>query len=237
MDIVSFIGILSGILGIISTTVVFLLYIKRIWRYLRYLFVVKVLNRSPMNLNLSLINKYNEKPSYKFTSEIFKKIKNDFDNNTEDVKRSALRPESIKLRILNKVNNITYYITLRLDEEPILESLNDMDNKILHYNLIIKLASELRLNWHDLKHLKDLTIYFGKIESIVKKETFNDLIPTQHFFTSYIYRDFFITRETKTYTEEKMKASISIKKKEMYIKGSNLQYLNELVRRYYLRRI
>ena len=139
MDILSFIGILSGILGIISTTVVFLLYIKRIWRYLRYLFVVKVLNRSPMNLNLSLINKYNEKPSYKFTSEIFKKIKNDFDNNTEDVKRSALRPE--------------------------------------------------------------------------------------------------ITREKKPYTKKKKIACISIKKKEMYIKGSNLQYLNELVKRYYLRRI
>jgi len=237
MDFVRLISIVSGIVGIISAIVGFVFYIKGIWRYIYYWIFVKIFNRKPMNLQLSLTNKYNEKPSKKFTSEIFKKIKNDFDKNTEDIKRSALRPESIKIMILNKVDNLTYYLTLRLDEEPKLETLNNEINEILHYNLIIKLASELRLNWYDLKYLKDLALYFDKIESRLKKETFNDSTPTQYFFTCYIYRDFFIKKEPKIYTEKNMKASISIKKKEIYIKGSNLQYLNELIKKYYLRRI
>lgn len=237
MDFVSLISIVSGIVGISSSIVAFTFYIKGIWRYIYYWIVIKIFNRKPINLKLSLTNKYNEKPSKKFTSEIFKKIKNDFDKNTEDIKRFALRPESIKIRIVNKVYNLTYYLTLRLDEEPKLEFLNEENNEILHYNLIIKLASELRLNWYDLKYLKDLALYFDKIESELKKETFNGITPTQHFFTCYIYRDFFIKKEPKIYTEENMKASVSIKKKEIYIKGSNLQYLNELIKKYYLRRI
>ena len=231
MDILGIVSLVSGTVGIISS--VFLL--KKFWRYISFWFLVKILNKKPMEITLILTEKFNNPPVKKFDFSFFDELKREFDINTEIINRLALRPESIKMNIKNKKGNLPFYVTIRIDEEPQLDPSSLEHPDILSDNLIIKLAIPLRFTWSDIKYLKDLSVYFDKINNTVKRIIFNDFEPKQIFFVSYIYRDFFIQTEKKQISDEDMNAMITIDKKNMYIKGSNHHYLKELIEKNYLR--
>ncbi|KKK63932.1 hypothetical protein LCGC14_2989330 [marine sediment metagenome] len=68
MDIVIIISFLASILGIIGF---FISYIKGVWRYVYYWILVRILNRKPISLSLSLINKYDIESFKKLLKEFF----------------------------------------------------------------------------------------------------------------------------------------------------------------------
>lgn len=234
MDIVIIISFLASILGIIGF---FISYIKGVWRYVYYWILVRILNRKPISLSLSLINKYDIEPSRKLNSQIFKLIQNSFDRNTEQVNKSAIRPESMKINIIKKSNKLNFNLTIRIDEEPAIDDLYAEQSEIIHYNLIIKLAYDLRLSWSDLTSIIDLTNYIEKIETILKSELFKNIQTSQHFFNCFLYKGFYIKKEPKNYQDKDMNARISIKKDKIYLNGSNISFLNSLIKKYYLRRL
>lgn len=231
MDLFEIISLTSGILGIIS----FAFIVKRFWRYISCWFIIKVFNKKPMKLSLILTEKFNNPPIKKFDFTVFDKIKREFDLETEIINRVALRPESIKMNIKKKRGTIAFYLTIRIDEEPKLDSPSPEHPDILSYNLIIKLAIPLRFTWSDIKYLKDLSVYFDKIDNVIKRIIFNDFEPKQLFFVSYIYRDFFIQTEKKQVPEEDMNAIVTIDKNDIHIRGSNHHYLKELLEKNYLK--
>ena len=139
------------------------------------------------------------------------------------------------MKIKKKRGTIDFYLTIRIDEEPKLDSPSLEHPDILSYNLIIKLAIPLRFTWSDIKYLKDLSVYFDKIDNLIKRIIFNDFEPKLLFFVSYIYRDFFIQTEKKQIPEEDMNAIVTIDKNDIHIRGSNHHYLKELLEKNYLK--
>ncbi len=229
MNIFLLIGFISSICGIIT----FIFHYVGLWKYIYYWIRIKIFNRNPMNVQIIIINKYNKPPRKKFSHELFKFLKENFIQSSEAVYRLALLPESIKFRIIKKIDNFISEFTLRLDEEPEDMTIDELQgNSIIHYNLILKLAYPHRIAWSELSHLKDITSFFQRIEVFLKNELFKGYELFQHYYICDIDRTFSLKKIKREY--KKLDAKISINMEKIEIIGDNVQYLKNLIEKYYL---
>ncbi|KKM95873.1 hypothetical protein LCGC14_1183710 [marine sediment metagenome] len=230
MNLILLIGFISSIFGIIG----FLFHYVGLWKYLYYLIIIKIFNRKPMNIQIIIINKYNDPPLKKFNNKIFKSLKENFIQSSEEVYRLALLPESMKFRIKKRIDNFFSEYTIRLDEEPENITIDELqDSSIIHHNLILKLAHPLRITWSELNHLKDIASFFQRIELFLKNELFKGNKIFQHYYICDIDRAFSLKKFKKDYTS--LDAKISINMEKIEIIGDNIQYLKDLLEKYYLR--
>jgi len=225
------IGVVSGVLGIIS----FFFNWKKLIRKAKNFILVKIFNRKPMLFDLKLVNKYNKEPMDKLNFKLYREIINQFDKKTESTSKKALRPESMKILIKKLLNRTNFELIIRLDVEEKLDSLTQEDSEILHYNLIIKLSNPINFNWHDLKNLKDLIRYIEKIEIIIKNNIFQSYDLNQRFFTCYIERQFYIEDKPFLKDDEGRNIRVRMEKNKINIVGSNLGTLEDLIHKYYLK--
>lgn len=234
MGFISFIFTTIGVIGTLLGIISFFLNWKALIKKINNFILAKILNRKPMLFDLRLIIKYSKEPTSKFNSELYKEIKNEFNQRNESMMKKALRPESMKILIKKNSNKINFELVIRLDEEEEeIVSLTLEESKILHYNLILKLSHPINLNWQGLKNLKDLIRYIEKIEIIIKKNIFENWNFNQRFFTCYIERQFFI-KEKPLFKDDDIN-QIRIRKYKINITGSDLGTLEDIIAKYYLK--
>jgi len=227
ITIISLVGTIFGIITFFEEKL-------KIWKNLYYIFLVRVFNRKPMEINLFLINNYDTPPSKKLNNDIFKKFKESVDNKTIELKKKWIRPDSIGLFIKHRKKLTTFDFSIRIDEEPkYLDQIEETE--IISFNMVISIKP-LRIYWNDLEHLNKLTTYISELNNITKLIVFQQSSPKYSFFTCNISRDFYFKKDKKVYKDKINNSKITINREKIAITGSNLLSLKSLVKSYYLKR-
>lgn len=218
------IGIISGILGIIS----YFLWYRGFWKYIGYSIWVRLLNRKPMVFDIILTIKYDTKPSQKLNYSIFNQFKNTIDNKNVKITKQKTRPENISFLITDKNEIFWFPLSIFFDEEPDISSCTENENKIISYNITIRLSHKLSFTWKQLDLIEDLSNYINSIKNILKYNLYEEIKPRMEFFVCTINKGFSITEIKKEKKDFKLGAKkIVLNKENISIIGPFFPFLWE----------